>query len=303
MVKRMIKSGFVAIVGRPNVGKSTLLNAILKRKVAIISNKAQTTRNNIQGIYNSNNAQIIFIDTPGIHKPKSGLSKFMNKSAYASMNDVDIILFLLNANQDISTGDLKIIDALKNRSAKKIVVLNKIDLISKEALIKKLTYINENFSDIFEDIIPISALEYNNINTLIDVIVDKLNDGFKYFPDDMVSDHDDKFLTKEVIREKILQLTYDEIPHSVAIDLEKFIFTKDNNLIVSAIIIVEKSSQKGIIIGKNGANLKEVGIRARNELEKIFGCKIYLDLFVKVENNWREKQFQLDELGYTDKDY
>jgi GTP-binding protein Era len=299
----MIKSGFVAIVGRPNVGKSTLLNAILKRKVAIISNKAQTTRNNIQGIYNSNNAQIIFIDTPGIHKPKSGLSKFMNKSAYASMNDVDIILFLLNANQDISTGDLKIIDALKNRSAKKIVVLNKIDLISKEALIKKLTYINENFSDIFEDIIPISALEYNNINTLIDVIVDKLNDGFKYFPDDMVSDHDDKFLTKEVIREKILQLTYDEIPHSVAIDLEKFIFTKDNNLIVSAIIIVEKSSQKGIIIGKNGANLKEVGIRARNELEKIFGCKIYLDLFVKVENNWREKQFQLDELGYTDKDY
>ena len=300
----MFKSGFVALVGRPNVGKSTLLNALLNKKVAIVSNKAQTTRNNIQGVYNDEETQIVFIDTPGIHKPKSNLSKFMNKSAYSSMNEADVIMLLLNADQVISTGDLKIIEALKNRKGHKIVVLNKIDLISKKELLTKLTYINTNFGNLFEDIVPLSALKKNNIDTLLQVVTSKLAPGHKFFPDDMIIDHDDQFLTKEIIREKILQLTHEEIPHAVALSLEKFLFTNDNTLIINALIIVEKDSQKGIIIGKQGRILKEIGSRARHELEQIFGCKIFLELYVKVQKDWRDKQFQLEELGYTNnKDY
>ncbi|MDL2211503.1 GTPase Era [Erysipelotrichaceae bacterium OttesenSCG-928-M19] len=299
----MFKSGFVAIVGRPNVGKSTLLNSFLKHKVAIMSNKPQTTRNKIQGIYTDDEAQIIFIDTPGIHKPKSNLSTFMNKSAYSATNDVEIILFLTNIDQPMSTGDKMIIDNLRNSSSKVFLVLNKIDLVSKEYLFNYLNELSQEYQDIFTEIIPISAKNKNNTDHLLAVIKDNLNEGIKYYPDEMISDHPEQFIFKEIIREKILMLTGEEIPHSIAVTIDNVKRKKDESLLIQATIIVERESQKGIIIGKNGAKLKEIGILAREELELILGSKIYLETFVKVEKNWRNRQFQLNEFGYNDEDY
>lgn len=299
----MFKSGFVAIVGRPNVGKSTLLNGFLKHKVAIMSNKPQTTRNKIQGIYTDEEAQIVFIDTPGIHKPKTNLSNFMNKSAYSATRDVEIILFLTNVDEPMSTGDKMVIENLKNANSKVFLVLNKIDLVSKEYLINYMTNLGEEIHDVFDEIIPISAKNKTNTKTLLDLIKANLDEGIKYYPDEMISDHPETFIFKEIIREKILQLTGQEIPHSVAVVIDKVKKKKDNSILIQASIVVERDSQKGIIIGKNGSKLKEIGILAREELEVILGSKIYLETFVKVEKNWRNKEFQLGELGYKENDY
>lgn len=299
----MFKSGFVAIVGRPNVGKSTLLNSFLKHKVAIMSNKPQTTRNKIQGIYTDEEAQIVFIDTPGIHKPKTNLSDFMNKSAYSATRDVEVILFLTNIDEKMSTGDQRVIENIRNSNSKKFLVLNKIDLISKEQLIKYINSLAPEIHETFDEIIPISAKNKDNVDTLLDLIKNNLDEGIKYYPDEMISDHPETFIFKEIIREKILLLTGDEIPHSVAIVIDKIKKKKDQSILIQATIVVERDSQKGIIIGKNGAKLKEIGILAREELEQILGSKIYLETFVKVEKNWRNKLFQLSELGYKENDY
>ncbi|MEG0686980.1 MAG: GTPase Era [Erysipelotrichales bacterium] len=299
----MFKSGFVAIVGRPNVGKSTLLNGFLKHKVAIMSNKPQTTRNKIQGIYTDEEAQVIFIDTPGIHKPKSELSTFMNKSAYSATRDVEVVLFLTNVDEPISTGDKMIIENLKNSNSKVFMVLNKIDLISKQDLYLYIERLNEEYQEIFDEIIPISAKTRANTDVLMNLIKDCLPEGVKYYPDDMISDHPEAFIFKEVIREKILMLTGEEIPHSIAVVIDKVKKTKNNAIIIKASIIVERDSQKGIIIGKQGKKLKEIGVLAREELEAILGTKVFLETFVKVEKNWRNKQFQLNELGYKIDDY
>lgn len=299
----MFKSGFVAIIGRPNVGKSTLLNGIVEQKVAIMSNKPQTTRNKIQGIYTDKDAQIVFIDTPGIHKPKSELSTFMNKSAYSATRDVEVILFLTNVDEPISTGDKMIIENLKSSKSKVFLVLNKIDLISKEELFKFITNLSSEYQDIFSEIIPISAKKGTNVDVLLDLIKANLLEGPKYYPDDMISDHPERFIFKEIIREKILQLTGEEIPHSIAVTIDSIKKKKNDSLLIQASIIVERDSQKGIIIGKGGKKLKQIGTLARSELEDILGSKIYLETFVKVEKNWRNKQYHLNELGYTQDDY
>lgn len=299
----MFRSGFVAIVGRPNVGKSTLLNGIVKQKVAIMSNKPQTTRNKIQGIYTDDDAQIVFIDTPGIHKPKSELSTFMNRSAYSATRDVEVILFLTNVDEKMSTGDKMIIENLRSSNSKVFLVLNKIDLLTKEELFNYITNLNEEYQDIFSEIIPISAKKQTNVSTLVELIKQNLPEGVMYYPDDMISDHPERFIFKEIIREKILQLTGEEVPHSIAVTIDNIKRKKNDSLLIQATIIVERDSQKGIIIGKNGSKLKQIGTLARSELENILGSKIYLETFVRVEKNWRNKQFHLNELGYKQDDY
>lgn len=294
----MFKSGFVSLIGRPNVGKSTLMNTFIKHKVAIMSNKAQTTRNKIQGIYTSENAQIIFIDTPGIHKPKSSLSSFMNKAAYSATRDVELVLLLINADEPLSTGDEKIINQLKENKTEIFLVLTKIDLISKSELYEFIFKLNERFPDHFEAIVPISAKKNNNVDYLLKLIIERLPEGIKYYPDDMISDHPETFIIKEIIREKILHLTGQEIPHSSAIYLDSM-KKKKNVIVIQASIIVERDSQKGIIIGKQGQKLKQIGQLAREELEQLLGNTIFLELHVKVEKDWRNKQRQLIELGYN----
>jgi len=299
----MFKSGFVSIVGRPNVGKSTLLNGFLRHKVAIMSNKPQTTRNKIQGIYTDEEAQIIFIDTPGIHKPKSNLSKFMNKSAYSATRDVEIILFITNIDEPMSTGDRMIIEDLKNSDGKVFLVLNKIDLVDKEYMVNYMNTLSDDEKDVFDEIIPISAKNGVNTGQLLQLIKDNLDEGVKYYPDDAISDHPENFIFKEIIREKILMLTGQEVPHSIAVIIDKVKKKNNGSILINATIIVERESQKGIIIGKNGAKLKEVGMLAREELELILGSKVYLETFVKVEKDWRNKQYQLNEFGYNDDSY
>lgn len=294
----MFKSGFVSLIGRPNVGKSTLMNSFLQHKVAIMSNKAQTTRNRIQGIYTDERAQIIFIDTPGIHKPRTSLSNYMNKSAYSATRDVDIILLLINADEKLSTGDKKIIESLQTNESKVFLVLTKIDLISKGELYDFILKISETYPDFFSAIIPISAKKNNNVDYLLNLIIENLPEGIKYYPDEMISDHPETFLIKEIIREKILHLTGEEIPHSSAIEIEA-IKKRKNAILIQANIIVERDSQKGIIIGKHGQKIKQIGQLAREELEEFMDKKIFLELRVKVEKDWRNRQYQLNELGYN----
>lgn len=299
----MYKSGFVAIVGRPNVGKSTLLNSVLKQKVAIMSNKPQTTRNRIQGIFTDEEIQIIFIDTPGIHKPRSHLSTFMNKSAYSATRDVDLILFITNVDEKMSTGDKMIIDNLKGSDSPVYLILNKIDLISKENLYKYLNDLEKEYQDIFEEIIPISAKRQINLDNLMSAVVAKIPEGIQYYPKEMISDHPEQFLIKELIREKILMSTSEEVPHSIAVVIESVKKIRRKGLAINAVIIVERDSQKGIIIGKGGLKLKTINKLAREEIEVLLGSKVFLEIFVKVEKNWRNKERQLSEFGYKIEEY
>lgn len=299
----MFKSGFVAIIGRPNVGKSTLLNGFLKHKIAIMSDKPQTTRNKIQGIYTDDEAQIIFIDTPGIHKPKTELSTFMNKSAYSATRDVEVILFLTNVDEPMSTGDERIINSLKDIDVPKFMVLNKIDLIDKGQLIDYIDNIPKEYLEVFQEVVPISAKNAINTDYLLSLIKKELPEGVKYYPDDMISDHPERFIFKEIIREKILMLTSEEVPHSIAVVIDDVKKQKNGAILIKATIIVERDSQKGIIIGKGGRMLKKIGELSREELEAILGSKIYLETFVKVEKNWRSKKFQLNEFGYNKDEY
>ena len=296
----MFKSGFVSIVGRPNVGKSTLLNHILQTKLAITSPTAQTTRNTIQGIYTDDDAQIIFMDTPGIHKPQDGLGSFMNTNALNSIFGVDIVLFLAPANETIGKGDRFIIERLKEADAPVYLILNKIDLLSKEQLVQKLNEWKELFD--FKEIIPISALNGDNINDLMTSLKNDLSEGVMYYPKDHLTDHPERFIMAEFIREKILYFTHEEIPHSVAIVIERM-EEDEEGVHIMAMIVVDRPSQKSIIIGKQGSMIKKIKTNARREMKRFLQVPVTLELFVKVEKNWRNKQKYLREFGYDENDY
>lgn len=293
-----MKSGFVSIIGRPNVGKSTLLNAIIGRKIAITSNTAQTTRNMIQGIYNTKDLQIIFVDTPGIHKPQYKLGKVLNEQAYASMSDVDVILFLIDVTQKFGTGDQFILDKLKENNIPVVLIINKIDKITYEELLPKIAEYKELFP--FKEIVPVSAYKQKNIDELIKTISKYLKDDIKYYDDEAITNVSTKFIISELIREKVLYLTHEEVPHSVTCTVD-LIEEDKNNISIAANIIVDRENLKKILIGKKGQMIKRIGINARKDIEELLGKKVYLDLKVKVVNNWRDKdKFLNQELGLKD---
>lgn len=298
---KSFKSGFVAIVGRPNVGKSTFMNYVLGQKIAIMSDKAQTTRNKIQGVYTKDNAQIVFLDTPGIHKPKHELGEFMVKSAYSALKEVDAVLFMVNVSEKRGPGDDFIIEKLKGIKTPIFLVLNKIDLVTPEVLLERV----ESYKDAldFAGVFPISVLQGNNVNELMEVLIEALPEGPQYYPADQITDHPEYFVVSELIREKILQLTQEEIPHSVAVTVDKMQKDEFDKVHVYANIIVERKSQKGIIIGKGGRLLKEIGTRARSDIQQLLGNKVYLELWVKVEKDWRKRKSNLQEYGYKETDY
>lgn len=295
------KSGFVAIVGRPNVGKSTFMNYVLGQKIAIMSDKAQTTRNKIQGVYTKDDAQIVFLDTPGIHKPKHELGEFMVKSAYSALKEVDAVLFMVNVSEKRGPGDDFIIEKLKGIKTPIFLVLNKIDLVTPEVLLERV----ESYKDAldFAGVFPISVLQGNNVNELMEGLINALPEGPQYYPADQITDHPEYFVVSELIREKILQLTQEEIPHSVAVTVDKMQKDEFDKVHVYANIIVERKWQKGIIIGKGGRLLKEIGTRARRDIQQLLGNKVYLELWVKVEKDWRKRKSNLQEYGYRDTDY
>ncbi|ATV58441.1 GTPase Era [Fusobacterium pseudoperiodonticum] len=295
-----MKAGFIAIVGRPNVGKSTLINKIVAEKVAIVSDKAGTTRDNIKGILNVKDNQYIFIDTPGIHKPQHLLGEYMTNIAVNILKDVDVILFLIDASKTIGTGDMFVMDRINENSNKpKILLVNKVDLISDEQKEEKLKEIEEKLGK-FDKIIFASAMYSFGIAQLLEALDPYLEEGVKYYPDDMYTDMSTYRIITEIVREKILLKTRDEIPHSVAveiIDVERNEGKKDK---FNINIYVERDSQKGIIIGKNGKMLKDIGMEARQEIEDLLGEKIYLGLWVKVKDDWRKKKPFLKEMGYVE---
>lgn len=294
-------SGFVAILGRPNVGKSTFLNQVIGQKIAIMSDKAQTTRNKIQGIYTDDQAQIVFIDTPGIHKPHSRLGDFMVESALSTLNEVDAILFMVNATQKRGRGDDFIIERLKNVKKPIYLVINKIDQIHPDKLLEIMDDYRQTLD--YAEVFPISALQGNNCPELVTSLIETLPVGPQFYPADMVTDHPERFIAGELIREKVLELTREEVPHSVAVVVDRISRSDEEKVQVQATIIVERNSQKGIIIGKGGKMLKNIGVKARKDIELMLGDKVYLELWVKVMPNWKDRQIDLRSLGYKQDDY
>lgn len=295
------KSGFVAIVGRPNVGKSTLLNRIVGQKIAIMSDKAQTTRNKIQGVYTTPEAQLIFIDTPGIHKPKHRLGDFMVESAYSALREVDAVLFMISADQKRGRGDDFIIERLTNVQSPVYLIINKIDKVHPD---ESLGIIEDYSAQMpFAQVVPISATEGNNVDRLMEVLIAEMPEGPQYFPDDQVTDHPEYFIVSELIREKVLFLTRDEVPHSVAVVVDSMKRNENDKIQIQATIIVERDSQKGIIIGKGGKMLKEIGTKARKDIENLLGDKVFLELWVKVQKDWRDKRVYLQDFGYRKEEY
>ena len=292
------KSGFISIIGRPNVGKSTLLNALLGEKIAIISDKPQTTRNRILGIVNQPDAQLVFMDTPGIHKPMHRMNEIMVKTALATYNEVDAILLLAEATEQPGAGDKFIIGTLSNVRSPVFLLINKMDLIKKEELLPLMQEYNKLYS--FAEIIPISALR-NDLGGLVELITKRLHHGPKYFPDDQLTDQPERFIVSEIIREKVFELTKEEIPYSTAVVIEEM---KEEPEItrITAIIYVERDSQKGIIIGKGAGMLKQIGVRARQDAEKLLGVKIFLQLWVKVKKGWRDDVHMLKNIGILEKE-
>lgn len=296
------KSGFITIVGRPNAGKSTLINQVLKQKIAIISDKPQTTRNRIQAVYTTDEAQMIFIDTPGIHKPQHKLGEFMNKVATGTLNQVDIILFMVSGNESHGTGNQYIIDLLKTTNTPVILLINKIDLLEKAEVIKLMDEYRQIYD--FAEIIPISALTGDGVDRLIKVLTDYLPEGPQYYPEGMLTDHPERFVISELIREKVLYNTREEVPHSVAVIVDQIEKREDSHIIdVLATIVVERDSQKRILIGKGGQMLKTIGSMARQDIQNLLGSKVYLELWVKVVKDWRNKRSTLVDYGYSEKNY
>ncbi|MFZ2304465.1 MAG: GTPase Era [Streptococcus suis] len=296
------KSGFVAILGRPNVGKSTFLNYVMGQKIAIMSDKAQTTRNKIMGIYTTDEEQIVFIDTPGIHKPKTALGDFMVESAYSTLREVDTVLFMVPADEKRGKGDDMIMERLKQANVPVILVVNKIDKVHPDQVLEQIDDFRHQMD--FKEIVPISATQGNNVNRLMEILKENLDEGFQYFPADQITDHPERFLVSEIIREKVLHLTREEIPHSVAVVIESMKRDELTDKVhIRATIMVERDSQKGIIIGKQGAMLKKIGSMARRDIELMLGDKVFLETWVKVKKNWRDKKLDLADFGYNEKEY
>ncbi|ADU29870.1 GTPase Era [Evansella cellulosilytica] len=295
------KSGFVALIGRPNVGKSTLLNEVLGQKIAIMSDKAQTTRNRIQGVYTEDRGQVIFIDTPGIHKPKHRLGDFMMKIAQTTLKEVDAILFLVDAKEGRGKGDEFIMEKLKHVTTPIFLIVNKIDEVHPDELFLLIDDYRKRFE--FTEVIPISALYGNNVETLLDQVFKYLDEGPQYYSEDIVTDHPERFLMAEMIREKVLHLTHEEVPHSIAVEIEQIKRRENETVYVGAVIVVERSSQKGIVIGKQGKLLKEIGQKAREDIQKLLGSKVFLELWVRIEKDWRNKPKYLKEYGYREDEY
>ena len=287
------KSGFISIIGRPNVGKSTLLNALLGEKIAIISDKPQTTRNRILGIMNQPGAQLVFMDTPGIHKPMHRMNEVMVRTALQTFNEVDLILMLVEATEQPGGGDKFIIEALSQVKTPVFLLINKADLIKKEALLPLIQAYSSMYK--FSEIIPVSALK-NDLGGLLETVLKRLPQGPKYFPDDQLTDQPERFIVSELVREKIFELTKEEIPYSTAVVIEEMKEDPDITRI-SAVIYVERDSQKGILIGKGGGMLKQIGTLARLDAEKLLGTKVFLKLFVKVKKGWREDEGMLKNFG------
>ena len=291
------KSGYASIIGRPNVGKSTLLNRLLMQKVAVISNRPQTTRNKITGVLHLPNAQIILVDTPGIHQSEKTLNEMMVRASVSTFSDVDLILVMLSADAGFCDEDEFVLNSMKGIKTKKILVINKIDLVEKNSLLLLMDEMNRK--SLFEEIIPISALKEDGLDSLKNLILNYLPEGPEYFPKDMVTDCPETFLFGEIIREKILKLTRFEVPHAVAVVVEDM-REQDNGVVrIDATIYAEKASQKKILIGQGGSMLKSIGQLARQELEKHLGAKIFLKLFVKVKAHWRDQRRAIQEFGYT----
>ncbi len=291
------KSGFVAIIGKPNAGKSTLLNAILKKKVAIATPKPQTTRDNIRGILTMEDCQIVFIDTPGIHKPRAKLNEMMVKHAYDAIRDVDMLMLLIDATKPLDAADRLIIESVREMNIPKFLIVNKIDKLNKSELLDLLGQVD---TQLFDEIIPVSALRSRNIEELIETVKGYLKEDVQYYPSDMISDYPEEFMISEIIREKIMLNTEQEIPHAIAVAIENIEHKKEVD-VINALIVCEKPSQKSIIIGKRGEKLKEIASFARSELEERLQKKVFLEVFVSVEENWRNKKYQLAQFGYFDK--
>jgi GTP-binding protein Era len=291
------RSGFVAIIGRPNVGKSTLLNQILGEKLVITSDKPQTTRNRIQGIHNMDGGQIVFIDTPGIHKAHSRLNRYMVQEAGAAMDAVDVVLFLVETAGKPAAHFELVAERLSRVTSPVILVVNKIDLASRELLMARLAEYGKLHN--FREIIPISAATGDGVERLVNLILPLLPEGPSYFPDDILTDAPERFVVAEIIREKVFRHTGDEIPYAVAVNVEDFDEPEDRGLIrIAAVITVERDSQKGIVIGRQGAMLKKIGTLARKEIEQLLGTKVFLELFVRVRKDWTENKNMMRELGY-----
>lgn len=301
MNKEGFKSGFVSIIGRPNVGKSTFLNRMIGQKIAIMSDKPQTTRNKIQGVYTEEDAQIVFIDTPGIHKPKHKLGDFMMKIAQNTLREVDIILFMVNAEEGPGRGDEFIIEKLQHTKQPVFLIINKIDQIHPDELLPLIDKYRTLYA--FAEIIPISALEGNNVDALAKTVKKYLSEGPQYYPSNQITDHPERFIMEELIREKVLHLTREEIPHSVAVVIDAIQKREGGAVYVNATIVVERPSQKGIVIGKQGSMLKEIGKRARMDIEALLGSKVFLEVWVKVIKDWRNKMTQLRDLGFREDEY
>lgn len=292
-----MKSGFVGLIGRPNVGKSTLINNIIGTKIAIISNKPQTTRNIIQGIYNDEDSQIVFVDTPGIHKPNHKLGQYLNKQAYYSIDDVDVIMMLTDVSEPLGAGDKYVIEKLKEVNKPVILILNKIDKIPREKILTKIAEYKDLYN--FSEIIPISALTSINVDDVIKTCKKYLPESIKFFDDDTITNKSNKFLISEMIREKIFLLTEEEVPHSTSCYIEKIEKSK-NSLNIIATIVVDRDSLKRIIIGKQGAMIKKIGTMARYDIEQLLKKKVYLDLHVRTIEKWRDKEKYLSEFGYNE---
>lgn len=303
MQETKFKSGFISIIGRPNVGKSTFLNRVIGQKIAIMSDKPQTTRNKVQGVLTEDDSQLIFIDTPGIHKPKHKLGEFMLKTSKNTLREVDAIMFMVNAEQKLGPGDQFIMDLLEDNDTPVFLIINKIDRVHPDELLTIIERYTEKFN--FAEIVPISALEGLNVDNLLVTLKKYMPEGPQYYPADQVTDHPERFIISELIREKVLHLTREEIPHSVAVVIDKIKRDEDNadKIRVQATIMVERNSQKGIVIGKQGAMLKQVGTRARKDIEMLLGSKVYLELWVKVQKDWRNKSTHLRDFGFNEDEY
>jgi GTP-binding protein Era len=292
----LIKSGFISIIGRPNVGKSTLLNQFVGHKIAIVSDKPQTTRNRILGILTTEDAQAVFIDTPGIHKPRHKLGAYMTRLAQKTLEEVDLVLYVVDASVPPGGGEEYILDQLQDIKTPVLLVLNKIDLVNKPELLPVIDWFQKRYS--FQEIVPVSALNGENLEQLKMLITANLTEGPFFYPAEMVTDQPEVFVAGEIIREKVLHLTREEIPHAVAVVIEQMQQRPNGVLYIAGVIYVERDSQKGIIIGKKGGMLKEIGKLARQELEAIFGSRVYLELWVKVKKDWRDDEQILRSLGY-----